>query len=475
MPFNGSGTFTVYTPGNPIANGDTSNAVDFNNTMTDFATGLSNTMTKDGQGVPTANIPMGNNKITGLASGTLSTDAINYSQGQNGATNYLTSVSGTNTITASLSNLSSYTAGLPVRFTASGANTGAVTLNINSLGSINLVRADGVALATGDILSSGTYEAVYDGTSFKLQGSVSPSQIVPATQIQTISGAVAANALTISSGALPLGFRSATLTSGTVTTVSGTPSNLVVPSGATLGTTSALASRLAVIALNNAGTIELAVVNTAGGVLLDETNLISTTAISAGSSSASVIYSTTARSNVAYRVIGFIDSTQTTAGTWATSPSEIQGAGGQSLLRATPLQSMVRVNTANGYGSTNTMIRRFTTVVTNQGSDITYADSATLGATFTINTNGVYAVSFNDSYGSAEHVGISKNSTQLTTQFFSITLADKVAAMTTAGTNLASNCGVTLYLVAGDVIRAHTTGSAFAGVSASMFTITRVA
>jgi hypothetical protein len=71
-------------------------------------------------------------------------------------------------------------------------------------------------------------------------------------------------------------------------------------------------------------------------------------------------------------------------------------------------------------------------------------------------------------------VGISKNSTQLTTQFFSIALADKVAAMTTAGTNLASNCGVTLYLVAGDVIRAHTIGSAFAGASASMFTITRV-
>jgi hypothetical protein len=147
----------------------------------------------------------------------------------------------------------------------------------------------------------------------------------------------------------------------------------------------------------------------------------------------------------------------------------------KTLLFATTTNSMVRVNTANGYGSTNTMIRRFTNVVTNQGSDITYADSATLGATFTINTNGVYAVSFNDSYGSTEHVGISKNSTQLTTQFFSITLADKVAAMTTAGTNLASNCGVTLYLTAGDVIRAHTTGYAFAGASASMFTITRVA
>jgi hypothetical protein len=188
MPFNGSGTFTVYTPGNPIANGDTSNATYFNNTMTDFATGLSNTMTKDGQGVPTANIPMGNNKLTGLANGTISTDAAAYGQvtaaittaasaAQNGSQTYLTAVSGTNTITATLTGLTAYTAGLTVRFTAAGANTGAVTLNIGSLGAINVVRADGVALATGDILSAGTYEAVYDGTSFKLQGSVAASQV----------------------------------------------------------------------------------------------------------------------------------------------------------------------------------------------------------------------------------------------------------------------------------------------------------
>jgi hypothetical protein len=209
MPFNGSGTFTVYTPGNPIANGDTSNATYFNNTMTDFATGLSNTMTKDGQGVPTANIPMGNNKLTGLANGTISTDAAAYGQvtaaittaasaAQNGSQTYLTAVSGTNTITATLTGLTAYTAGLTVRFTAAGANTGAVTLNIGSLGAINVVRADGVALVTGDILSAGTYEAVYDGTSFKLQGSVAPSQlasaVTPVPVRQTVlSGAVDSN------------------------------------------------------------------------------------------------------------------------------------------------------------------------------------------------------------------------------------------------------------------------------------------
>lgn len=161
-------------------------------------------------------------------------------------------------------------------------------------------------------------------------------------QIQPISASAAANALTISAALLSLAFRSATLGSGAVTEVTGTPANMVVPSGATLGTVSAVQSRLVVLALNNAGTIELAVVNIAGGNDLTETGLISTTAISAGSTSASVVYSTTARTSVAYRVIGYIESTQATAGTWATAPSTIQGVGGQALTAMSSL----------GYGQT---------------------------------------------------------------------------------------------------------------------------
>ena len=161
-------------------------------------------------------------------------------------------------------------------------------------------------------------------------------------EIQPISASVAASALTISASALTLDFRSASLTSGAVTTVTGTPANLVVPSSATLGTVSAVQSRLAVIALNNAGTIELAVVNIAGGTNLTETTLLTTTAISAGATSASTVYSTTGRTSVAYRVIGYIESTQATAGTWATSPSTIQGQGGQALADMSSL----------GYGQT---------------------------------------------------------------------------------------------------------------------------
>ena len=152
-------------------------------------------------------------------------------------------------------------------------------------------------------------------------------------QIQPISASVASNALTISASALSLDFRSTTLSSGTVTKVSGTPANLVISSGSTLGTTNAITSKIVVLAINNAGTIELAAINISGGNQLDETNLITTTAEggAGAADSANVIYSTTARTSVAYRVIGYIESTQATAGTWVTAPSTIQGYGGQAL------------------------------------------------------------------------------------------------------------------------------------------------
>lgn len=60
---------------------------------------------------------------------------------------------------------------------------------------------------------------------------------------------------------------------------------------------------------------EIATVNQAGGVLLDETGVISTTAISAGSTSATTIYSTTARTNQPYKVIGMAQIADVTVGT----------------------------------------------------------------------------------------------------------------------------------------------------------------
>lgn len=154
------------------------------------------------------------------------------------------------------------------------------------------------------------------------------------SKIQPITASVAGNALTITLNPTSLDFRSSTLGSGTVNTRNvANAISVTVSSGSTLGTINATASRIVVLAIDNAGTVELAVVNIAGGNQLDETNLISTTAEggAGAADSNNVIYSTTARTSVPYRVVGFIDSTQTTAGTWATAPSTIQGVGGQAL------------------------------------------------------------------------------------------------------------------------------------------------
>jgi len=218
------------------------------------------------------------------------------------------------------------------------------------------------------------------------------------SQIQPISASLAASSLTISASALALNFRSTTLGSGTVTTVSGTPANLVVPSAATLGTINATQSILIVLALNNAGTLELAVVNIASGVNFSETGVVSTSAISAGATSASVIYSTTARTSVAYRVIGYIESTQATAGIWVTAPSTIQGAGGQAsislALNASGLAAMFAARAWVNFNGTGTVAIRasgnvssitdngtgnYTVNFLNSISDANYAISNSIG------------------------------------------------------------------------------------------------
>jgi hypothetical protein len=133
--------------------------------------------------------------------------------------------------------------------------------------------------------------------------------------------------------------------------------SVVVSSGSTLGTIAATQSRIVVLALDNAGTVELAVVNIAGGNDLTETGVISTTAEggAGAADSASTVYSTTARTGVAYRVVGYIESTQATAGTWATAPSTIQGCGGQALTAMSSLgygQTWQNMTSSRAYGTT---------------------------------------------------------------------------------------------------------------------------
>ena len=152
----------------------------------------------------------------------------------------------------------------------------------------------------------------------------------------------------------------------------------------------------------------------------------------------------------------------------------LTGAVFTAMPATTTAQSMIRLNTANGYGSTNTVIKRYTTIGVSQGTDITYADSATLGATFTINTNGVYSVSIAATGSSNTLAGLSVNSTQLTTTVYSITPANRLNLTTAPGGNVAG-ASYTGYFSSGDVIRPHCDTQAAQTASSELFTITRVA
>lgn len=140
--------------------------------------------------------------------------------------------------------------------------------------------------------------------------------------------------------------------------------------------------------------------------------------------------------------------------------------------------SSVRVATANGAGSTNTKIRRFSaTPISTTGSDITYADSATLGASFTINADGVYAITYTDNFSVPnDGFGISLNSNQLTTSIFSINIAARLVTSWQDNNNNPISCSVTLKLSAGDVIRPHLGTSVGTSLpDLSSFIITRIA
>ena len=129
------------------------------------------------------------------------------------------------------------------------------------------------------------------------------------------------------------------------------------------------------------------------------------------------------------------------------------------------------------YGSTNTAIRRFLNVTENIGTAITYSDSATLGASFTINENGNYSISYNDQFAVTTAIGLSLNSTQLTTGVLSINVSDKVAISTIGTVNNPYFVGASLFLRAGDIIRPHIgAASAAAGSmpSAVQFIIAKV-
>ena len=262
---------------------------------------------------------------------------------QTGASS-LSNVSGTNTITAD--GTPTITALLDTQifsFIAAGTITGAVTLQIDATSALAVLKYHDQPLIAGDIEANQAVTVIYNDTDTVFE--LISSTLNP--QIQSITATVASSALTLGLNPTSQYFRRTPLTDGLPNIRSNAALSLVVPSGATLGTTNAVESRITLIAIDNAGTVELACIN-AISTVIDETGLITTLAIGTGSDSEDVFYSTSARTSVPYRVVGFEDSTQSTAGTWDTSPALIQGAGGEAFLPERRPQPQTVITTTSG-------------------------------------------------------------------------------------------------------------------------------
>jgi hypothetical protein len=192
MSYDGAGTFSISTTGRPVQPHTVVSSASQNALEADIAQGLSNAICKDGQTTITANIPFNNKKITGLAAGSARTDAANVGNLQDGTGIYISGVGGTaDAITLTpIPPATAYAAGQTFRFVASGANTGAVTVNVSSLGVKAVTKNGTTALVAGDIPSGTMVQITYDGTRFILG--------TPGLAFLPITGGTITNNLTIS-------------------------------------------------------------------------------------------------------------------------------------------------------------------------------------------------------------------------------------------------------------------------------------
>ena len=176
MARNGSGTYSL-PAGNPVTTGTVISSTWANSTLNDLGSALTASLAYDGQTTPVANLPMGGYVHTNVGNATLRTNYPSAGQVQDGTFTYLTSVSGTDTITAVAAiSMTAYAAGQTFRFIAAGANaTTGVTININGIGAKSITKSGTTALAIGDIVSGSIVEVTYDGTEFQISSQISPS------------------------------------------------------------------------------------------------------------------------------------------------------------------------------------------------------------------------------------------------------------------------------------------------------------
>ncbi len=137
----------------------------------DLADGINSTLHKGGQNTPTADLPMGSQKHTGVGDATARDHYAAANQVADDDFNFCAAaaVAGTGDAIAltPAPAFTAYAAGMRVSFVAEASNTGAVTVNVNALGA-RAVQKLGAALVAGDITTGDAVELRHDGTQFQM-------------------------------------------------------------------------------------------------------------------------------------------------------------------------------------------------------------------------------------------------------------------------------------------------------------------
>jgi hypothetical protein len=356
-------------------------AGDINSEFDNFKGGLEACLLRDGGNSPTANLPMGGLKHTGVGNATERNQYASAGQVSDGSLQYALNNSSADpnyNLSVSPAPLL-YATGLRISFIPSFSNTVSSNINLNGLGNkvIKKKTLAGLAdLVANDIVSGQVLTVIYDGTFFVLDSS--RGELVQASSTLTgrsLAGSGPVEALTpnnlyLSSGkvyALPYegepsvvnyNFSATvgsnqltiTLTDGAGSPVSSTspvivstdgtlvqtitaPISITVPNTGTMGMRNGTPARLYVALMFNGTVADLAIYNPVevdnvvplGQVVNNykaATNGTSSSSLlSAASDSPLTLYSGTARTSFSVRYIGYIEITQTTAGTWATAPT----------------------------------------------------------------------------------------------------------------------------------------------------------
>lgn len=178
MAFNGSGTFTR---SNGTNTGSTTwaddrdagikiTAANHDTHDQDIASGLTNCVTKDGQTTRTADSPMSGYKHTNVDDAAARNQYASAAQVQDselvwGGTSGGTANAQTITLSPAVTAL---VTGMRISFLPGNTNTGATTLNPNSVGATNIVLPNGDALVGGELSTGAPAEVLYTGTNFIL-------------------------------------------------------------------------------------------------------------------------------------------------------------------------------------------------------------------------------------------------------------------------------------------------------------------